>query len=259
MAQTRFRITYATMSADNEELHAAYEQGIETARSWLGQKHSFYVNGEAREGDGYEEERSPIDRDVVIGHFAKATRQDAKDAIAAAKAFFPQWSGTPWQERVKILRRAAENISEHVYELAALMAIEVGKSRLEALGDVEETADLIRYYCKQMEDNDGFVFPMEALSSHEHNRSVLRPFGVWAVISPFNFPMALAGGPVGGALVAGNTVVLKPSHQGFFTGLKLYEMLTAGGVPPGELHVLTGPGRTVGEELWQNPDVDGLT
>jgi 1-pyrroline-5-carboxylate dehydrogenase len=259
MAQTRFRITYATMSADNEELHAAYEQGIETARSSLGQKHSFYVNGEAREGEGYEEERSPIDRDVVIGHFAKATRQDAKDAIAAAKAFFPQWSGTPWQERVKILRRAAENISEHVYELAALMAIEVGKSRLEALGDVEETADLIRYYCKQMEDNDGFVFPMEALSSHEHNRSVLRPFGVWAVISPFNFPMALAGGPVGGALVAGNTVVLKPSHQGFFTGLKLYEMLTAGGVPPGALHVLTGPGRTVGEELWQNPDVDGLT
>jgi 1-pyrroline-5-carboxylate dehydrogenase len=100
---------------------------------------------------------------------------------------------------------------------------------------------------------------MDALSNNEHNRSVLRPYGVWAVISPFNFPMALAGGPAGGALVAGNAVVLKPSHQGFFTGLKLYEMLTAGGVPPGALHVLTGPGRTVGEELWQNPDVDGLT
>src|SRR5438270_9085911 len=144
MAQTKVRITYATMSADNPELHEAYEKGIETARSWLGQKHPFYVNGEAREGEGYDEERSPIDRDVVIGYFARATRQDAKDAIEAARKFFPTWSGTPWDERVRIMRRAADEISDHVYELAALMAMEVGKSRLEAIGDVEETADLIR-------------------------------------------------------------------------------------------------------------------
>ena len=259
MAQTKVRITYATMSADNPELHEAYEKGIETARSWLGQKHPFYVNGEAREGEGYDEERSPIDRDVVIGYFARATRQDARDAIAAAKTAFPEWGGLPWQERVKSMRHAADVISDRVYELAALMAIEVGKSRLEALGDVEETADLIRYYCKQIEDNDGFSAQMGSLSEKEHNRSVMKPYGVWAVISPFNFPMALAGGPAGGALVAGNAVVLKPSHQGFFTGLKLYEALRDGGVPAGALHVLTGPGSTVGQEIWGNPDVDGLT
>jgi 1-pyrroline-5-carboxylate dehydrogenase len=259
MAQQTFRITYATMSADNEELHAAYERGVEVARSWLGQKHPFYVNGEERWGEGLDEERSPIDRDVVIGEFARATRDDAKDAIATAKAYAPTWAGTPWQERVKVMRRAADVISERVYELAALMAIEVGKSRLEALGDVEETADLIRYYCKQMEDHDGFEFQMEALSPKEHNRSVLRPYGVWAVISPFNFPMALAGGPAGGALVAGNTVVLKPSHQGYFTALKLWESLTDGGVPKQAFHVVTGPGSSVGDELYTNPDVDGLT
>jgi len=139
------------------------------------------------------------------------------------------------------------------------MAIEVGKSRLEALGDVEETADLIRYYCKSMEDKDGFEFPMGQLSEKEHNRSVLRPYGVWAVISPFNFPMALAGGPAGGALVAGNTVVFKPSHQGYFTGLKLSEALHAAGVPAGAFHVLTGPGSTVGDRLYHHPNVDGLT
>ncbi|HYT79745.1 MAG TPA: aldehyde dehydrogenase family protein, partial [Actinomycetota bacterium] len=201
MAQ-RVRITYATMSADNEELQADYDRGIETAKSWLGQKHPFYVNGEARDGDGYDEERSPVDRDILIGYFGTATKQDTRDAISAAKKFFPKWSGTPWQDRVQIMRRVADVISDHVYEFAALMAIEVGKSRLEALGDVEETADLIRYYCKQMEDNQGFDFQMGALSEKEHNRSVMRPYGVWAVISPFNFPMALAGGPVGGALVA---------------------------------------------------------
>src|SRR5207247_10660806 len=155
----------------------------ETARSWLGQKHPFFVNGEARDGEGYVEERSPIDRDVLIGYFAKATQQDAKDAIAAAKAFLPDWSGLGWKERGRIMRHAAGVVSDRVYELAALMAIEVGKSRLEALGDVEETADLIRYYCQQMEEHKGFDFPMESLSEKEHNRSVLKPFGVWGVIS----------------------------------------------------------------------------
>ncbi len=255
----RVRITYATMSADNPKLHADYDEGMRTAKSWLGQKHPFYVNGEAREGEGYEEERSPIDRDIVIGYFARATRQDAKDAIEAARKFSPKWSGTPWDERVQIMREAADVISDRAYELAALMAMEVGKSRLEAIGDVEETADLIRYYCKQMEDHRGFSFQMGALSEREHNRSVLKPYGVWGVISPFNFPMALAGGPVGGALVAGNTVVFKPSHQGFFTGLKLYECLRDGGVPAGAFHVLTGPGSAVGDEISTNPHVDGLT
>ena len=111
MAQTKFKITYATMSADNEELHAAYERAVKTVKeSWLGEKHHFFVNGEARDGEGYVEERSPIDRDILIGHFAKATAQDARDAIAAAKASFPEWSGMPWQDRVKVMRQAADAI-----------------------------------------------------------------------------------------------------------------------------------------------------
>jgi 1-pyrroline-5-carboxylate dehydrogenase len=259
MAQKAFRITYATMSVDNEELHAAYDKGIQLARSWLGKTHPFYVNGEDREGQTYDEERSPIDRRIVIGSFARGGVPDVNDAVAAAKAFSPEWSKTSWQERVRILRQVADAISDRVFELAALMAIEVGKSRLEALGDVEETADLIRYYCKSMEDNDGFQFPMGRLSEKEDNRSVLRPYGVWAVISPFNFPMALAGGPAGGALVAGNTVVLKPSHQGCFTAHKLYQAMRDGGVPAGAFHLITGCGGTVGKALSEHPDVDGLT
>lgn len=259
MAEKRFRITYATMSADNEELHTAYEQGIQTARSWLGQKHPFYVNGTARQGEAWDEERSPIDTDILIGSFARAGLQDVKDAVAAAKDFSSEWSTLLWQERVKIMRRVADRISDRVFELAALMAVEVGKSRLEALGDVEETADLIRYYCKSMEDNDGFEIRMDRLSEKEDNRSVLRPHGVWAVVSPFNFPMALAGGPAGGALVAGNTVVLKPSHQGYFTAHKLYEAMRDGGVPAGAFQLITGPGSTVGTALTEHPDVDGIT
>src|SRR5207244_2418553 len=142
---------------------------------------------------------------------------------------------------------------------AALLALEVGKSRLEALGDVAESADLIRYYCDEMQENDGFEVPMEALSSAEHNRSVMKPYGVWGVISPFNFPMALAAGPMGGALVAGNTVVFKPSSAGIFTGLKLYEVFRDAGLPAGVVHFVPGPGPVVGDEVTNKPDVDGLT
>jgi 1-pyrroline-5-carboxylate dehydrogenase len=255
----KFKITYSTLSADNPQMHKNYEEGIEAARAWLGSDYPYYVDGEARTSDRVEEERSPIDNDILIGRFSTATDTDVEDAVKAAHAAFEDWSATPWQERVEIMSRAAELISDRIYELSALVAIEVGKNRLEALGEVEEAADLIRYYCRQMKDNDGFAVPMEQLSETEKTKSVLRPYGVWGVISPFNFPIALSGGPAGGALVAGNTVVLKPSEQGYLIALKLYEVFKDAGVPAGAFHVLVGPGETVGNALATHPHVDGLT
>jgi 1-pyrroline-5-carboxylate dehydrogenase len=256
-----FRVTYATLSTDDDALHAAYDQGIEIARSWLGEDHNSIVNGEHRPGDpGRQyEERSPADHDVVIGRFAHATDDDVRDAVTAAHDAASGWAATPWEERVAILERGADQISKHRSELAALMAMEVGKNRLEALGDVEESADLIRYYCHQMEANDGFAQPMGRLSEEEVTSDVMRPYGVWAVISPFNFPMALAAGPLGAALVAGNTAVLKPSEQGVFTGLMTVAALHEAGVPTSVLHAVSGPGETVGAALVADPRVDGLT
>ena len=95
-------------------------------------------------------------------------------------------------------------------EYAGLMAVEVGKTRLEALGEVEEGADLIRYYAKTAEDNAFYDHPMDNLGdSAVHTRTILRPHGVFAVISPFNFPMALSVGPTSAAMMAGNTVDLQ--------------------------------------------------
>jgi 1-pyrroline-5-carboxylate dehydrogenase len=258
MAEQGFRITYATMSADNEELHQGYEKGIEVARSWLGQKHPFYVNGEAREGSGHKAAHSPIDG-AVIGEFAQATREDVRDAVASAKAAFLGWANRPWQERVEIINRAADIMSDQRNELSALMAMEVGKNRLEALGDVEESADLLRWNANEVEQNDGFRTPMQSLGSPGDYYDVLRPYGVWAIISPFNFPMALAAGPSSAALVAGNTVVFKPAHMGVFTGLKLYEIYMAAGVPKDVFHFLSGPGSQVGDEIVNHPDVAGIT
>jgi 1-pyrroline-5-carboxylate dehydrogenase len=180
------------------------------------------------------------------------------DTITVADRAFAGWSRRPWAERIAVLDLAADLISAHRNELSALASLEVGKNRLEALGDVEETADLIRYYTHQVASHDGFVTPMGRLNPAEATVDVLRPYGVWGVIAPFNFPAALAIAPVSAALVAGNTVVLKPSLAGTLTGLKLVALLHEAGVPVEALQVVTG-GDEVGRALVAHPGLDGLT
>ena len=155
----KFRITYATMSADNEELQAAYDAAAERARAELGKDYPVIVNGEERWRDEKYEEPSPIDSDIIIGWFSQATTQDVDDAVAAARAFQLEWDRMGWQVRVRILRNVADIMEDRVYDLGALMAYEVGKSRLEALGDVQETAELIRWNCDEVEKHDGFRVP----------------------------------------------------------------------------------------------------
>ncbi len=254
----RMKITYATLSADNEELQSAFDRAVEAARGQLGRTYPMLIGDERRAGTESFDDRSPIDTDLVVSRFPVGTRQDVRDAVAAARAAFPAWRDLGWQQRIATLRKAADVISERQFEFAALMAIEVGKTRLEALGDVEETADLLRYYSDVMERNGGFDQPMGSLSPAEHTRSILKPHGVWAVISPFNFPMALSGGPAGGALIAGNTVVMKPSSDAPLLAYKYVEVLREVGVPAGVVNLVTGPGESVGAELEQNPGIDGL-
>jgi 1-pyrroline-5-carboxylate dehydrogenase len=211
-SKPRLKITYATLRNDNEELHALYEAGLEEAKRELSGHHLNVVNGRDRAGDGEFEVTSPIDRNLVLGHFARGTRDDVRDAVKAARSAQPAWAATPWKDRLELIRKAADLISERQMRYAGLMAIEVGKNRLEALGEVEEAADLLRYYAQTFEDNGGYDHPMDNLGDPTvHTRSILRPHGVFAVISPFNFPMALAAGPSAAAMIAGNTVVLKPS------------------------------------------------
>src|SRR6476646_2941578 len=211
-SKPRIKITYATMRADNEEMHAGFEAAVTEAKTQLGWHYKNYINGEWRDGASSFEVRSPIDRDWVLGTFATGTPADVDDAVAAARAAQPAWAAVPWQERLAIVRRAAEYISDHLMAYAADMSIEVGKNRIEALGEVEESADLIRYYAQTMEDNGFYDHPLGNLGDATvHTRSILRPHGVFAVVSPFNFPMALSAGPTSAAMLAGNTVVLKPS------------------------------------------------
>ncbi|HEX5239602.1 MAG TPA: aldehyde dehydrogenase family protein [Candidatus Limnocylindrales bacterium] len=256
----RIKITYATLRADNDELHALYEAGVEQSTAKLGGDYQNHIDGQWVEGSaGTFEVRSPIDSEILIGTFAKGDRSDVQRAIASAKKAQVEWRRAPFQERAKIIRRAGDLISERQMVYSADMAYEVGKSRLEALGEVEEAADLLRYYSKILEDNLGYDHQMDNLGDAAvHTRSVLRPHGVFAIISPFNFPMALCAGPVGAALLAGNGVVFKPASAAPLSGVNLVHALEDAGLPKGLLNLVMGPGDTVGEELQENPGIDGL-
>ena len=244
----RIKITYATLRADNEELHSGFEAAVERVRAGLGATHRNHIDGAWVDGAaGSFEVRSPIDRDIVLGTFAKGTADDIDRAVAAARAAQPAWAATPWLERLAVLRRAAELISDRLMDLSAIMAFEVGKNRIEALGEVEESADLIRYYAQTMEDNDGYDHPMGDLGDPAvHTRSILRPHGVFAVVSPFNFPMALATGPSSAAMMAGNTVVIKPSSAAPLSAQNMLQAYIDAGVPKGVVNLVMGPGETVG-------------
>lgn len=252
------KITYTSTPEQVEAMHGAFDEALAGIRSVLGNTFPLIINGEERTGAGTFEVRSPNDREMVVGHFAVGTESDVNDAVAAAKAAFPAWSRRPWKERVEIMRRAAEIIRERKFLLAALLIIEAGKNRVEAIGEVEEAADMIDEYSRQMEEHNGFVQRLESLDPAERNRSVLRPFGVWAVLAPFNFPHALSVGMSSGALLAGNTVVYKPASATPLSGYQLARVYADAGVPAGVFNFVSGSGEDVGEPLTRHPDVDGV-
>jgi 1-pyrroline-5-carboxylate dehydrogenase len=252
------KVTYETFTADEHQTNA-FTEAVEHVAAGLGEEYPFYVNGTAQRGDGWEQEHAPGDGRVLIGRFATASMDDFDHAVVHAQSFYPEWSTLDWRTRVEVVRRVSPAVHERRYELAAILAHEVGKPLLEALGEVDECAVLIDYYCDQMTANEGFCTEMGQPGAGERVYSVLQPYGVWAVIGPFNFPMALLLGPIAAALIAGNTVVAKPSPHGYLSGLAVYDLFRHAGVPPGALHLLTIPEQRLGERLYGNAALGGLT
>ncbi|HEX9190224.1 MAG TPA: aldehyde dehydrogenase family protein, partial [Vicinamibacteria bacterium] len=257
-----FKLTYSTMFDPPEEMHVRFEAALAEVRAGLGAAHAMHLDGRDVPAARTYEKRSPVDRRLVLGRFPLADEGDADRAVAAAKAAFPGWRATAPAERVRLVKRVASLLEERVYGIAAALALEVGKNRMEALGETQETADFFSGYAGELERNGYYdhVLPDDPLTGYRsHNRSMLKPYGAWAVITPFNFPLALAGGPVAAALVTGNTVVLKGASDTPWAGRLLADCIRDAGLPPGAFNYVTGPGRTVGEALVGHPDLAGLT
>jgi 1-pyrroline-5-carboxylate dehydrogenase len=254
-----FKITYSVLNADLSQLHSEFDQVLTKVKSVAGQKiFPSYVAGKAVESGQLIEDFNPADTRQLLAKFHKAIHADCDRAFEASKKAQKAWAAMPFTERNKIIFKAADLISERRLEISAVMCLETGKNRLEALGDVEEAADLLRYYAKQVEDNNGYLKPLAKLSPNEDTRSVLKPYGVFAVISPFNFPLALAAGMSSAALVAGNSVVLKPSQETPWCADYLYKVLQEAGLPDGVFQLLHGTGPDLGAYMIHHPLADGL-
>jgi 1-pyrroline-5-carboxylate dehydrogenase len=254
------KVTYTSTNVDLGAFHQAYDAALAAARAAAGRSYPLYINGKPVESPTQEPiiDVSPIDTSLVLGRFACATRDHVDQAVRSAKTAQTAWARRPWQERVAILRKAAELIRERKFDLAAVMSLEVGKSRFEAMGDAEESADLIEYYALQVEETNGFTRAMAKMTPVERNTEMLRPYGVFVCIAPFNFPLALSTGMSSAALLAGNAVVYKPAEDTPWTGLKLYEVYRDAGVPAGVFNFVSGHGREIGDPLWQHPLTDGV-
>ena len=252
------RVTYSNTGEDFSGVHAHLDAIIPDAEArLLAKSRPAFIGGRDRTDGNLVVARSPIDFDIVLGEFPQANAALVDEAVKTARAAFPAWRDKGWAHRVDILRRGADILEVRKWDVSIACLIEVGKSRFEAVGEVEEAIDLIRHYCSEIERTDGFSEKRPGASSAERCAVVMRPYGVFAVIAPFNFPVALSLGMVSAALVAGNTVVFKPSDAAGLTGRLVVEALVEGGLPDGVLNLIQG-GRETGKALVVNPHVDGF-
>src|SRR4030095_7251788 len=151
-----YKLTYSTMFDPPPEMHTRFEAALGEVRGGLGRKHALHIAGKDVETGAWKEKRSPIDRDWLVGSFAQPTTGHANQAMRAASDASPRWRATPPQERIRLLRRVAQLIEERVYHIAAAVTLEVGKNRMEALGQVQETADFFNLYADDFARQNGF-------------------------------------------------------------------------------------------------------
>src|SRR5215204_3185098 len=252
------RVTYSNVADDFSGVHAHLDSLLPAVRAdLLGRTRPNLIAGREDEDGVRYTASSPINRDWPLGSFFAASSGAVDRAVAAASAAYPDWSRRPWAERVAALRRAADRIESQKYEIACACLFEVGKSRMEAVGEVEEAIDLIRYYCDEMAANGGYDRPMRRAFAQEATRCVLRPHGVFAVIAPFNFPVALSVAMMSGALLGGNTVVYKPSPMAGLSGRLIVDAFVAAGLPPGAVNLVCGGGE-VGQTLGDHSAIAGI-
>jgi 1-pyrroline-5-carboxylate dehydrogenase len=240
------------------QFHDRYERSLEQVRSEFGRKYPMVIGGREVLMPSTVTHTSPIDTRIVLGHLPVGGASHVRQAVAAAKKAFESWGRTGYQERVRICRAAADIMSQRKFELAAWISYENGKNRYEAVADVDEAIDFLRYYSEEMDKNNGFETVMKSAQPNEKSRSVMKPYGVWGVIAPFNFPAAILVGMTTGAVITGNTVVVKPSSNTPIIACKFAEIFKQAGLPDGVLNLVIGPGSKVGGELVANKDVSGM-
>lgn len=247
------RVTYSNIGVDFSPVHAHLDSlipGFE--KDVLGREWSTaFASGPLRPI------ASPIDPALSLGLFPSSGVADVRAAVASARAGARQWNRASLEERLAFAERWKAVLAAQKYRLGLAALYEIGKSRIEAIGEAEEAVDMLDYYPSELRANNGYARAMNQLVANETAESVFRPYGVFAVIAPFNFPLALAIGMVSGALLTGNAVVFKPSPGCTLTGLLIAESLRDAGLPEGVFNIVLGDG-DVGRLLATDKGIDGV-
>lgn len=251
---TVFRVVQEGRTAAwNEE----FEDAVAEIRKRSGQTFPMLIAGREVSSSNLFEDKDPS-TGVVVARFPLGTKADVHEAVQAAKRAQPAWEAVGWQRRADIVEKASKIMIQRRAELAALMSVENGKNRAEAYYDVDEAIDFLKYYAQTMRDNHGYVLQLGHPFPDETCVSTLRPWGVFGVVGPFNFPVAIPCGMAVGALITGNAVVLKPASDTPWTAYEVVRILHEAGVPKDVLSFVTGSGRDVGQTLIDHPDLGGL-
>lgn len=245
------RVTYSNIGVDFTPVHDHIDAALPEFEASLGKVHSSTFASGASFAV-----HSPIDG-TVLGQFQNSTDEDVAAAVEAASACYKTWSRTSIDERIAFARRWQAALNDAKYDIALAALYEIGKSRMEAIGEAEEAVDIVEYYGSELKRHGGYSQGMRELIENESARSLLRPLGVFGVIAPFNFPVALSVNMIAGAILAGNAVVYKPSPECALTGQMIMETLEAAGSPEGLVNLVLG-GRGVGEALVAQPGLSGV-
>ncbi len=199
----------------------------------------------------------PFDRRDTLGHVQWTSAEEASRAIDAAWAAFPRWEQTPVEERAAILERFGDLMETHTAELMTLCSREGGKLLTDGIAEIREAVDFCRYYANRARAD--FAEPTELQGpTGEHNQIMLGGKGVFACISPWNFPVAIFCGQMVAAAVTGNTVVAKPAEQTSLVAHRVVELLREAGMPRDVVQLLPGDGPTVGSVLSSDPRITGV-
>ncbi|MBE9050557.1 L-glutamate gamma-semialdehyde dehydrogenase [Nostocales cyanobacterium LEGE 11386] len=226
-------------------------QAFEEVRRQLGRTYLPLINGEYVNTQEFVDSLNPSNFSEVVGRVGLISVEQAQQAMQAAKAAFPGWRKTPVKQRAGVLRQAADLMEARRAELSAWIVLEVGKPVKEADAEVSEAIDFCRYYAEEMERLDeGVNYDVAG----ETNRYIYQPRGIAVVISPWNFPLAIACGMTVAALVAGNCTLLKPAETSSVIAAKLTEILIEAGIPKGVFQYVPGKGSQVGAYMVNHPD-----
>ena len=202
--------------------------------------------------------KSPANGETV-GFVEAMSKESVDEAISIAREEQKKWREVPTNEKSKLLHNVADLLEERVEEMAEIMMLEIAKDKKSAMSEIKRTADLIRFTADTAENIKGESIPGDSFPGFKNDKISIvtrEPLGVVLAISPFNYPVNLAGSKIAPALMAGNTVVFKPATQGSICGLYLAKAFNEAGIPSGVLNTITGKGSEIGDYVVTHKDID---